>query len=49
VMCECGHRINEHCDGIGRCYGQSRDPEYGVFKCLCPQPIKEGTDSGSNE
>jgi len=48
-MCECGHMIEEHSHGIGRCFGKSRDPQYGVFKCLCPQAIPEGISSESNE
>jgi hypothetical protein len=40
-MCECGHDIDRHCDGLGRCDGQSYDSEYGTFRCLCPAYIKE--------
>ena len=40
-MCECGHDIDRHCDGLGRCAGESYDSEYGTFRCLCPAYIKE--------
>jgi hypothetical protein len=50
-MCECGHPEENHCHGIGRCDGESYDPEYGVFKCMCPalQPTKEGTSSETTQ
>jgi hypothetical protein len=48
-MCECGHPDTDHKLGVGRCAGDCYDPEYGVFKCMCPQPTLEGISSESNE
>lgn len=37
----CGHTAAEHQDGAGRCRGESYDPIYGTYRCLCPYYTQE--------
>jgi hypothetical protein len=32
----CEHSVTEHHLGWGRCAGESHDPDYGRYACVCP-------------
>ena len=40
----CEHPAKEHCDGVGRCAGQSADPDYGTYACVCPHFELDNSD-----
>ena len=40
----CEHSITLHDLGFGRCTGQSTDPVYGSYACVCPHFERDSDD-----
>jgi hypothetical protein len=42
----CEHPLTDHAMGWGRCSGQSQDPDYGTYNCVCPHAEIDDTEQG---
>ena len=40
----CDHPGENHFMGIGRCSGESFDPDYGRYACVCPKYERDSDD-----
>jgi hypothetical protein len=37
ICLNCEHTGGSHSMGFGRCEGDSYDPDYGTYRCMCPK------------
>jgi hypothetical protein len=40
----CEHTVTTHHLGWGRCSGESQDPDYGTYACVCPHFELDNSD-----
>ena len=43
LCAQCDHTRDEHNMQWGRCSGESQDPDYGRYACVCPH-FEQDTD-----